>query len=265
MFYYYNEKEKEQFWKDMIFFCNGAGDISINGEDKKEEDLPESLRRAYRELWYEDTGSYCYLCQFKGKDSITLCNEFSYDDDSEYGEMSEEEFKNHIFRNARKIAELLETQADVVVKKEKTPFADWEVYVVMDANTSLDYFNMVADTLLKFIYETEDIPFFLVKRKKDLVSMICALKEGETLELSLGDSDYQTSYCVEKMEWKDSCLMMIGGYGGETKCCFLPGASVASDKSCDSTDHDVVKQLVHEFCELVHAKTDDFIVEKESK
>ena len=71
MLYYYNEKEIDKFYKeDVVFFCNGAGDICIDGKDKKEEDLPEDLRRAYQELWSENTGSYCYLCQFKGKDCV---------------------------------------------------------------------------------------------------------------------------------------------------------------------------------------------------
>lgn len=263
MLYYYNEKEIDKFYKeDVVFFCNGAGDICIDGKDKKEEDLPEDLRRAYQELWSENIGSYCYLCQFKGKDSITLCNEFSYDADSEWGKMSKKEFESNVFRNARKIADLLGTQADVVVTKEKTPFADLEVYVVMGADVSVEYFNRVANTLYEFIYEVADVPFHLVERKKDLVSMICELEKGETLELSVGDSDYKTSYCVEKMEWKDSCLVLMGGYGGETKSCFLPVASVTTDKSYNETDHEAVKRLVREFCDLVHVKADDFTIEK---
>lgn len=92
--------------------------------------------------------------------------------------------------------------------------------------------------------------------------MICELEKGETLELSVGDSDYKTSHCVEKMEWKDSCLVLMGGYGGETKSCFLPVASVTTDKSYNETDHEAVKRLVREFCDLVHVKADDFTIEK---
>lgn len=45
MLYYYNEKEIDKFYKeDVVFFCNGAGDICIDGKDKKEEDLPEDLK-----------------------------------------------------------------------------------------------------------------------------------------------------------------------------------------------------------------------------
>lgn len=85
-----------------------------------------------------------------------MCNEFSYDADSEWGKMSKKEFESNVFRNARKIADLLGTQADVVVTKEKTPFADLEVYVVMGADVSVEYFNRVANTLYEFIYEVAD-------------------------------------------------------------------------------------------------------------
>ncbi len=264
MLYYYSEKEVKRFQEDMSFFSNAAGDFHYNGKDLKEEDLPEALKRAFNELWSENTGSYCYLCQFKGKYSIALCNEFSTADD-EWEDMKKSQFKENVLRNGGKIAELGAGNADVIVREEKTPFSDMEVYVVMDAYVAAAYFNIVADTLYEFIYTTEDVPFSLVikEEEKDLASMICELKDGEILELCERDSDNEITYCAERIKWKDSCLALIGGYGGDTKCCYLSGASVIPDSSCNQEDMDTIRQMVHEFCQLVHAKESDFVVKKE--
>lgn len=272
MVYVYYEKDKEKFNKDMVFYCNGCGELHYDGQyDIEEEDLPEALRRAYRKLWSDSTGSYCYLCQFRGEDYIALCNEFACE---EYDyEITETKLRARAIRNATKIAGLLEKDAVVLVDICKTAFLNVAVYVLLDAYTSYSYFETVAETLHKFIYEEEDVPFYLVpkksiKKKEELASMILDLKEDEELvwhEYDSYDKEENIAYCASKVVWNDSCLALIGGFGGETKCCWLPGASVAQGLSCNKEDEEKVRALVTEFYQLIHLADEYIEVEKEKR
>lgn len=62
----------------------------------------------------------------------------------------------------------------------------------------------------------------------------CDIKTGEVL----------TSYRVEKLNWYDSVIILIGGYGGDTACCCL---SDSSSNTCNSDDQDDVTDMVNNF------------------
>lgn len=257
MVHIYSEKDVERFNEEVVFFCNGCGELHYNGQyDLEEEQLPEELKRAYRKLWSEGTGSYCYLCQFRGKSYITLCNEFTCED--YVGNM--DELRTVVIRNAGKIADLLEVDAEVLVTAYKEACCDMSVYVLLDPYTSYAYFEMVAETLNKFIYEKDDIPFFLVQkeviRKSDeLVSMILDLKENEEIiwyEYDSYDREDGITYCASKVVWRDSCLALIGGFGGEVRSCWLPGATLNPELFCNEEDEENVRKLVDEFYQLIH-------------
>lgn len=61
--YYYNKKEVNEFGNDFHYFSDGCGNLKNNFKYIEEPDLPERLRHAYKHLWTDGTGSYCYPCR----------------------------------------------------------------------------------------------------------------------------------------------------------------------------------------------------------
>lgn len=77
----YDAKSTSQYIDDLKYWSNRFGNLHYHGkydieQNEKEEKLPPELLRAYNELWSEDTGSLCYLTEYKGEYKIALINEF---------------------------------------------------------------------------------------------------------------------------------------------------------------------------------------------
>jgi hypothetical protein len=61
-----------------------------------------------------------------------------------------------------------------------------------------------------------------VSNKDSLIKKCCNLRVGEEFDWNeFDDGEVLTSYRVEKIEWSDSVIILVGGYGGFTlsHCC----------------------------------------------
>lgn len=77
-------KDQDEMYKVITFWSNCCGDLHHNGEyDVSEEQLPEELQRAYRELWEEGNGCLEYLLEYGGRYYVALSAEF----DGDYADM----------------------------------------------------------------------------------------------------------------------------------------------------------------------------------
>ena len=77
-------KDRDEMYKVITFWSNCCGDLHHNGEyDVSEEQLPEELQRAYRELWEEGNGCLEYLLEYGGRYYVALSAEF----DGDYADM----------------------------------------------------------------------------------------------------------------------------------------------------------------------------------
>lgn len=66
-------KDQDEMYKVITFWSNCCGDLHHNGEyNVSEEQLPEELQRAYRELWEEGNGCLEYLLEYGGRYYVTL-------------------------------------------------------------------------------------------------------------------------------------------------------------------------------------------------
>ena len=163
MLYIYHEKNIKEFGADLLFWSNGCGELHHRGEyDIEENDLPEPLKRAYKELYDESTGSYCYLCEFKGQYHVALINEFSEED----MELGKEELYEFVLNKANKISTLL--YENVLVVDAGVDTDNVEIIVLVDAMATKIHFYMITQLLYEFAYD---------QKKKDISWMDIALSE----------------------------------------------------------------------------------------
>lgn len=78
-------ESKEELYNHFSYWCTATGDFFHNGNYIEEQDVPEPLLKAYKELYKEGNGCYEYLAEYDGKYYVALVSEF----DSEYAEDSD--------------------------------------------------------------------------------------------------------------------------------------------------------------------------------
>ncbi len=73
-----NDTESPRYNDTLKFWSNALGELHCRGEHSiTEEELPDELKRAYRELWTDNCGSLCYLVETSDGYGIALINEYN--------------------------------------------------------------------------------------------------------------------------------------------------------------------------------------------
>lgn len=158
---------KEEYFKDLKYWSNCTGDLfnpygnPAEGEDAEWielENLPRELSRAYEELWSEGTGSYCYLCEYKGAYGIALVNEYhELTDEGNAGERNNFTRAVSVMKGIEDLAFRHECISDVFIGKQ-IGFEDnpgdpaTELVVFLAADTSCGEFKDIAEYLYEHVY-----------------------------------------------------------------------------------------------------------------
>lgn len=158
----YDAKSIFQYIADLKYWSNCCGDLHYHGEydieqNEKEEKLPPALLRAYNELWSEDTGSLCYLTEYKGKYKIALINEF----DEEFADKQNISMP-HLFEKLKERAEefslmkifesaqfLISEGQGHLIDENFCAYDHHELVVLLPCDISKEEF----DTIANFLYE----------------------------------------------------------------------------------------------------------------
>lgn len=97
----------------------------------------------------------------------------------------------------------------------------------------------------KTIISEFDEPY-IVATKEMLVKRICELKSNEGFDWADVDNDgIGTAYRIDKLNWTDSVMVLIGGYGGITESCYLDDETF--NGKCSSCDADSIVNAVNQF------------------
>lgn len=153
----YRKGSEKQYQEDFKYWSNCCGDLHHHGEyDIKENDLPEDLLRAYRELWGEEKGSLCYLVEYKGEHGIALINEFDETFANDINSTMDALFL-HMEAKADELSVIPEFEtAQFLLAEEMGCFGCHEFVVIMPCNTSKELFARVADILYDKMYQMEE-------------------------------------------------------------------------------------------------------------
>lgn len=72
--------DAKELLKHLRFWCSGCGDLHYHGtRDITEDELPASLKHAYRELWSEGAGCLEYIAEYDGEYYLAIENEYPAD------------------------------------------------------------------------------------------------------------------------------------------------------------------------------------------
>lgn len=139
----------------LRYWSNSMGELHHHGQyDITEQDLPESLRRVYREFKiFEEFGSRCYLCETEKGYGIALVNEYdeSYADDCK---LSMDSMFLSAAVEAAAIRALPEFQdAEVFLGECCGMEGCHELCVVFPATVEAKAFYAAAELLDKSVYE----------------------------------------------------------------------------------------------------------------
>ena len=151
----YKENDYERFCNELLFWSNEKGDFHYHGERFLNIcDLPEALRNAYRNLWNKDTGSYCYLVEYKGEYFIALSNTYSEDYaavcEMEFSEMYEAAFKNAVYMDT-----LLKKSVEYIlmIEGDKKTHRSHEMIALINPLIKRTDFDKIADIIYENAYK----------------------------------------------------------------------------------------------------------------
>ena len=134
--------------KHLRFWCSGCGDLHYHGtQDITEDELPSSLKHAYRELWSEGAGCLEYIAEYDGEYYLAIENEYPADTD--------EDAKPGFFIGALlKSSVLLASNKDcrMVVGLETGPDNCNEVYFLIPADTEKSVFENLEKEVVSALY-----------------------------------------------------------------------------------------------------------------
>lgn len=140
--------------KRLKYWSNACGELHHHGEyDIEESELPEELQKVYNTLWTEDSGSLCYLIEYKGNYGIALINEF----DEEFAKnnavtMDDLFIKMHIKANSFK--EMEEYQNTVILLGKYSGCDECHEFItILPVDIEKELFYKVADILYKHVYQ----------------------------------------------------------------------------------------------------------------
>lgn len=153
--------ETSEIAEKMLYWANAAGDLFDPRKEAKENDitedkLPGPLKYAWKNLWGEDYGSYCYLIELEGVPypyNIALINEYAKED-----EFSHEDVRA---RGQEVLKMMKEEGIDGAVyagmedmRYYNDDFTD-ELIVLMPAGIAKEKLERVADMLFKTAYHKD--------------------------------------------------------------------------------------------------------------
>jgi len=148
------QPRREELSDDLKYWSNSCGELHHRGEyDIKEEDLPNELKRAYRELYADVNGSLCYLIEYKGEYGIALVNEFDecFADEINF---TMKFIYSHMQSVAEELIKLDEYKESLILLGECTGFFECHEFItILPWNIDKSKFNKVADILCEGVYK----------------------------------------------------------------------------------------------------------------
>lgn len=134
--------------KHLRFWCSGCGDLHYHGtRDITEDELPASLKHAYRELWSEGAGCLEYIAEYDGEYYLAIENEYPTDTD--------EDAVPGLFIGALLKASVLLVSnkgCRIVVGQETGPDNCNEVYFLIPADTEKSVFDKLEKEVISALY-----------------------------------------------------------------------------------------------------------------
>lgn len=285
MIYIYNDNDVKTYRKNMKYWSNVCGDLydgNYDGDKEiSEQDLPAPLQRAYKELWEEDLGAY--LCEYCGQYCIALNNEYYLEDlQQDIPGATVKDLNMLMIRTAEKLCTLFETQlylhVDAIIwsRDQENGIEDHILQLLMDADTlSKSDFYTVASTLYQYAYDVKDVPFKIINKLvdsngnrlyvcNDLADTITNLSVGERIDCYEYDPNENAlgsiAHCAEKICWMDSVVVLVGGYGGDVKCCYLPSQSCCQEDKETVDDIVALKDMLDSYFNVANITTSCFAV-----
>lgn len=85
-------------------------------------------------------------------------------------------------------------------------------------------------------FKSELDEVFLVANIEMLKNKIMQMKVGDKFDFNeLDNGDTGTAYICEKLNWNDSIIILIGGYGGNTFSCYCDSETFLEGNDGDET------------------------------
>lgn len=147
-------KDTKKLLNDLKYWSNCVGELHYHGEyDIEESELPEELQKVYNTLWTEDSGSLCYLIEYKENYGIALINEF----DEEFAKnnavtMDDLFIKMHIKANSFK--EMEEYQNTVILLGKYSGCDECHEFItILPVDIERELFYKVAGILYEHVYQ----------------------------------------------------------------------------------------------------------------
>ena len=137
------------------YWSNSLGELHHHGQyDITEEELPAELKRAYHELWDDNTGSLCYLVETGKGYGIALINEYDECFAGDCGLTMEELFRSSVKDAQTIIADPAFAKAEIYLGKYMGFNECHELAVVFPADISAEEFRKAAESLNDIAYST---------------------------------------------------------------------------------------------------------------
>ena len=151
------EADIAEYGEAIKFWSNACGELHHHGKYMiAEADLPAPLRRAYQELWTEDSGSLCYLVETKKGYGIALINEYSEEYAKDCG-LSMDEMFSCVMRDSGSIgADDHFMKADIYVSEHLGILECHEIVVVFPADIPENEFEAAVKRLDELSYQASE-------------------------------------------------------------------------------------------------------------
>jgi len=196
--YIYSANGKPMY-EDLKFWCSGCGELHHHGEyDITEEELPKELKRAYKTLWSDNYGSYCYIVETPKGYGITLINEYHqcFADDCN---ITMEELFASLIKDGDKIALREEFQNADIYLGEYSGFDEChELITVFSWDISEEEFTKAAELLNELAFQSaNETAGTLVKKEKFIINV---------------EETYASSFTVEATNYEEAIEMIRDQY-----------------------------------------------------
>lgn len=149
-----NEKEMN---KHLKYWSNACGELHYHGEYDLTNilELPEELKRAYKELWEEGNGCLEYLVEYDGKYYIALISEFDDTFANDNGLSMDELYERAKFNALKLYEKELFLNTLLVIGKETGFDGCHEICFLVPATESKNIYDEIESEIYLNIWETD--------------------------------------------------------------------------------------------------------------
>lgn len=154
----YRSDQGEQYYSDLIYYCNACGELHNGGKESiQPEDLPTLLQSAYDEIWTDQYSGLCYLVEYCGQYYVALVYEFDEWTANSF-ECSIDDLWYPMVQQAIWLSQWGALEEVLVLVAERLGFNSChEMVFLMPADMKREEFDAVAHDLDRMVYDLPKI------------------------------------------------------------------------------------------------------------